>query len=754
MNKLKRALVLLISAVLFVSLFAGCSTKESKSFETSADLAHAKIGIATGSAHDGTAKKLFPDAERVYFNTMADMILAVEQGKIDCYLEDEQFLVAAVWEGSNVKRLPESLGQMNNGFVFPQSEESRPLREELNAFLQQAKEDGTTDRLLEKWMSDTEPTEHPDYSSLTGENGTIRLAVCVDSKPMLYKYKDGCTGFEMEMLTLFAEQNGYRYELEEVPFESVLIGIAAGKYDMASASLNITAEREERVDFSDPYHAFDVVLAVKGDGKVQKTSKTLADFEQAKLGILTGSVYESYAKERFPNAERSLYSMMADLILAADQGKIDGYIAEKSYVVAAQWEGANVEAVPELIDQTQAGFIFRKDDSDALKLRTQLNEFIVEANQNGMIQQLNEKWFASTEPTEHPDLSTLTGENGTIKVAAATDLKPISYIKNGNLSGYEMELLCYFAEEYGYKLDISTVTFEAILPGVTTGKYDIGTGAITITDERAQSVDFSESHLTSDVVMVVKGESGAQAGFWAEMKEDFNKTFIRENRWKLIVEGIGVTLLISICSAIAGTLLGFGLYMLSRSDIKGVQKIAKGIAKVYSRIVAGTPMVVILMILFYVVFGDFQDMSGVLVAIIGFSLTFGAFVYDHMSVSVESVDFGQTEAAYALGYNKNKGFFKIIFPQAMTVFLPSYCGQTVDLVKATAVVGYIAVNDLTKMGDIIRSNTYEAFFPLIATALIYFIMTWILSLLLGLVKRHFEPKRRKKSKILKGVKTA
>ena len=318
-----------------------------------------------------------------------------------------------------------------------------------------------------------------------------------------------------------------------------------------------------------------------------------------------------------------------------------------------------------------------------------------------------------------------------------------------------MELMLLFAQEYGYQLDLSHMTFDAILPGVTTGKYDIGTGAFTITEERAQSVDFSESHLTVDVFMVVKAEtdSAAQYRFWDELKEDFHKTFIRENRWKLIVQGIGVTMLISICATIAGTLLGFGLYMLSHADKKALQLLAKGIAKVYSRIVEGTPVVVILMILFYVIFGNIRDMSGIVVAIIGFTLTFGAFVYDHMTVSVNSVDRGQTEAAYALGYAKNKTFFRIIFPQAMTVFLPSYCGQAVELIKATAVVGYVAVNDLTKMGDIIRSNTYEAFFPLIATAVIYFLLTWALSALLGLVKRRFEPKRRTKEDILKGVKT-
>lgn len=776
MRKLHKPFVLLLCLLAMALLLAGCGADRQESHVsgidaaqtdsgennvTPEDYANGKIGIITGSAHDITAKKLFPDAQRIYFNAIPDMILAVEQGKLDCYLEDAPFLVAAIWEGSQVKRLPEPLAIMNNGFVFPQTQESTPLREEVNAFLAQAKADGTVDRLLQKWMADTEPTEHPDYNALTGENGTIRLAVCIDSKPLLYKNKDGCTGFEIELLTLFAQEYGYAFEIEEVPFESVLLGIATGKYDMAAAALNITAEREEQVDFSDPYGTVEVVMVVKDDAAHQDgtgsagSTKTLADFTHAKIGVLTGSIYDTYAREQFPQAQRMHYSLMTDMLLAVEQGKIDGYIAENAYVVAARWEGAQVEAISEVIDENHAGFIFRKDDAHAQALRAQLDTFILQSWENGFLDALNAKWFGDSEPTEHPDFDALSGENGTIRIAAATDLKPVSYIKNGKLSGYEMELLWHFANTYGYRLDIATVTFESILPGVTTGKYDIGTGAISITPERAQSVDFSESHLTSDVVMAVKAQpnDAAQTGFWAEVKEDFHKTFVREDRWKLIVEGICVTVLISVCAIVAGTLLGFGLYMLSRSDVQPVQKGTRAIAKVYSRIVEGTPMVVILMILFYVVFGSFRDMSGIWVAIIGFTLTFGAFVYDHMRVSVNSVDYGQTEAAYALGYNKNKTFFRIIFPQAMTVFMPSYCGQAVDLVKATAVVGYIAVNDLTKMGDIIRSNTYEAFFPLITTALIYFVLTWMLSLLLGIVKRRFEPKRRSAEEILKGVDT-
>jgi polar amino acid transport system substrate-binding protein len=495
-------------------------------------------------------------------------------------------------------------------------------------------------------------------------------------------------------------------------------------------------------------------MAMPGN-HANNSKKVLSDFEKAKIGILTGTIYDDYAKNLFPGAERKYFNLLSDMIFAVENGKIDGFLAENTYVSAALWEGARIDTVKETIDQTEAGYILRKESAEAAKVREQLNAFLTGAKANGLLDQLNTKWIGDTEPTELFDHNSLSGENGTLRVAVSPDLKPLCYMKNGAVAGYEVEVLQHFAKEYGYQLEFHSMAFDAILPGVVSGKYDIGCGGMTITEERAESVDFTESYLTVNVVMVISDIADLQSepSFWDDIKESFEKTFIREERWKLIAEGIGVTMLISVCSVLAGSLLGFSLYMLGRSDYKILQKLTKGFAKGYSRIVAGTPIVVILMILFYVVFGQVRNMSGIVVAVIGFTLTFGAFVYDHMTVSVGSVDRGQTEAAYALGYTKNKTFFRIIFPQAMNIFLPSYCGQAVELIKATAVVGYIAVNDLTKMGDIIRSNTYEAFFPLIATAIIYFLLTWALSLLLGLIKLRFEPKRRCKETILKGVKT-
>ena len=721
--------------------------------KTLSDLENATLGIITGTNYDNVAKEKFPDAERMYFSTNADVLLALEQGKIDACFADKTLLASMRWENQIVDYIDEPVEMISNALILAKEGYDPYLLAQLNEFIGNSKNNGTLERLEEKWVGDTEPSEHPDYTKLTGENGTLKIAVSDSLKPVSYQKGSMYTGYEVDFLTLFAEEYGYKLEIQGMAFDALIPSVASGKCDIGASGITITPERAESVTFTDPHFETYGVAIIRRENAAASSAKTLADFENATIGVMTGTVYDDFAKERFPNAKREYYNMISDMIVAVEQEKIDGYLSESTYVTAAIWEGAKIQSIDEAIDHTQAAYIFQKSEQSAL-LREQLNSFIRAAKENGTLDELAEKWFGKTEPTGKLDFNSLTGENGTIRIAVAPDLKPISYIKDGELTGYEMEILLLFAKEYGYKLDLSYMTFDAILPGVTTGKYDIGTGAVTITEERAQSLDFSESHLTVDVVMVVKDESDilAHSSFWNELKEDFNKTFIRENRWKLIVEGIGVTMVISILAILIGSLLGFALYMLSRSDIKILRGLIKGISKVYSRFIAGTPVVVILMILFYVVFGNIRDMSGIVVAILGFSLVFGAFVYEHMQISVDSVDNGQTEAAYALGYNKNNTFFRIVLPQAMKIFLPSYCGQIVELIKATAVVGYIAVNDLTKMGDIIRSNTYEAFFPLIATAVIYFILTWIVASLLKIIKFKFEPKRRTEKTILKGVK--
>lgn len=212
----------------------------------------------------------------------------------------------------------------------------------------------------------------------------------------------------------------------------------------------------------------------------------------------------------------------------------------------------------------------------------------------------------------------------------------------------------------------------------------------------------------------------------------------------MILSGLLVTILISVCSLIVGTVLGFGICLLRRSK----NKAAAGITAAFIRFIQGIPIVVLLMVLYYVVFAS-SNLNGIIIAVIGFAINFGVNCAEMMRAGIDAVDRGQWEAANALSFGRIKTFVRIIMPQAIRHFLPSYKGEFIGMMKMTSVVGYIAIQDLTKASDIIRSRTYEALFPLIAIALIYFLLAWVLTALIGLIEIKTDP--RKRSREIKGV---
>ena len=156
-------------------------------------------------------------------------------------------------------------------------------------------------------------------------------------------------------------------------------------------------------------------------------------------------------------------------------------------------------------------------------------------------------------------------------------------------------------------------------------------------------------------------------------------------------------------------------------------------------------------ILYYIVFGS-SRLSGMWVSVVGFSLMFACSMIDMLRVGYNAIGRGQLEASTALGYSDSQSFFRILLPQAAQHFLPIYRNEVVTLIKETSVVGYIAVLDLTKISDLVRSRTYEAFFPLILTAIMYFLIAAVLTKTVGMIEKAVNPKRRSKDKILKGIK--
>ena len=213
--------------------------------------------------------------------------------------------------------------------------------------------------------------------------------------------------------------------------------------------------------------------------------------------------------------------------------------------------------------------------------------------------------------------------------------------------------------------------------------------------------------------------------------ESFTNNLIAEDRYRMILDGLQVTLLITLCAALLGTLLGGLVCWMRMSRRRWLQQVAK----VYIELMRGTPVLVLLMLMYYVVMAPL-DATGIVVAIVTFAMNTAAYISEMLRTTIQGIDRGQTEAGLALGFTPRQTFFKIVLPQVVKAVMPVYQGEVVSLLKGTSIVGYIAVADMTRASDLIRSRTFDAFFPLIVTAIIYFLMAWLIGLLLqSLVQR-------------------
>jgi len=393
-----------------------------------------------------------------------------------------------------------------------------------------------------------------------------------------------------------------------------------------------------------------------------------------------------------------------------------------------------------------------------------VNAFIRQYRADGTYRDMYQRWILGKN-LQMPDLPESAHPTMTLKIGTTGVNEPMNFYANGRLTGFDVEFAKRLAYYLNARCNFSIIEYPAVVAAALTGKIDLLIANLNATPERRKMMLFSDTYVDSEISFLVRKdrlapESGKRSadimelagrktpggsdGIWAGLVQSFRRTFVVEDRYKLVLQGLWVTVVISVLSGIFGTMLGFSVCMMRRAKTRW----ANMTAKAFIRAIQGTPIVVLLMILYYVVFGRW-DISAIIVAVIGFSINFAAYVSEMMRTGIDAVDKGQHEAAYAIGFNRVQVFTKITFPQAARHVLPVFKGEFISMLKMTSVVGYIAIQDLTKMSDIIRSRTYEAFFPLIATALIYFVIAYVMAYLLSRIEMRVDPKQRKR--VVKGV---
>ncbi|MBP5179855.1 MAG: amino acid ABC transporter permease [Clostridiales bacterium] len=240
--------------------------------------------------------------------------------------------------------------------------------------------------------------------------------------------------------------------------------------------------------------------------------------------------------------------------------------------------------------------------------------------------------------------------------------------------------------------------------------------------------------------------------WWQDLKDTFILNFITDDRYMYLVRGLGVTFAVTIGATLLGVLLGVIIALVRSTHDKNVHDMRPGvgriiliilnkIANIYLTVIRGTPMVVQLMIAYFVIFVSVSQHK-IFVAILAFGINSGAYVAEIIRSGIMSIDPGQFEAGRSLGFNYAQTMMYIIIPQAFKNVLPALANEFIVLIKETSVSGYIGLQDLTKGGDVIRSRTFTAFMPLIAVAIIYLVIVLFFTRLVGILERRLRNSER------------
>lgn len=471
-----------------------------------------------------------------------------------------------------------------------------------------------------------------------------------------------------------------------------------------------------------------------GKSKVTCTDELAGAVIGVQLGT-TGDIYASDYESEGSTVER--YTKAADAVQALKQGKLDCIILDKSPAESFVDSNSDLSILNDIFTVEEYAICISKDKS---ALKEKVNGAIGQLKENGKLDEIVKNYIGDDTKGKYPYVSQNNDHSGgTLTIATNAAFEPYEYIENGTITGIDIDMAQAICDILNMELKIENIEFDAIINAVQSGKADLGIAGMTITEDRLKSIDFTVPYTTSTQVIIVRNGTTADS---ASIQSKLYNNFVKESRWKNITTGLGNTLLISLGAVLIGIVLGFFI-AIGRSACDKTQKcrFLNGILKLYLTVIRGTPSMIQLLIIYYVVFAS-SSINKVVIAIIAFGLNSSAYIAEIVRSGIMSIDEGQFEAGRSLGFSYAQTMRYFIIPQAVKNVLPALCNEFIVLIKETSISGYIGIIDLTRGGDIIRSRTYEAFLPLIAVALVYLIIVIILTWLVSKLEKRLKKNER------------
>lgn len=471
-----------------------------------------------------------------------------------------------------------------------------------------------------------------------------------------------------------------------------------------------------------------LALALTGCGKEKvgpSPISTIDDLEGKKIGVQIGTTGDIYVTDYEGDEAGTVierYNKGNDAISSLKNGKIDCVVIDEEPAKAFIKRNSDLSILEEEFALEEYAICVAKEDTE---LCENINKALRELKEDGTLQKIIDNYINDGEDEfEYKSPKGLTYENGTLVMATNAAFPPYEFYEDGEITGIDADMAKAVADKLNMNLQIEDMEFDAIITAVQAGKADIGAAGMTVTEDRLKNINFTDTYTTAKQVIVIRnGNNGAMAS----LRDNIYQNFVEDNRYEYIVKGLINTLIISIFAVLLGVVIGFIIAIIRTTHDKlGNLKLLNWLCKVYLTIIRGTPTMIQLLIIYYVVFAS-TNVNKLLVAILAFGINSGAYVAEILRGGIMSLDIGQFEGARSLGLSHGQTMKNVVLPQAIKNTLPALGNEFIVLIKETAISGYIGLQDLTMGGNIIRGITYEAFFPLVSVACIYLAIVMLLT---------------------------
>jgi polar amino acid transport system substrate-binding protein len=743
-------------ACLLALATVACQRPES-SIVTLNDAATARIGVMAGSVGEQIVLQRFPQADIRTFDDIMDAVAAIRAGQLDAAVTAFPGALQVTKKNADLMLVDEPLSAEQTAVAARQTDTA--LLTAVNRALDSMRRDGTLKAMQARWFKpDLSPYDEPEIPiAATGEPLTIGVAAT--REPFSFVDGDGrVTGHDGELARRLGAMLRRPVVFSNMKFMALIPALQGGKIDLVVTGMSETPERRTRVAFSTTYYENaqrmlvrrpqgSAPTALAASAPPPGTWRTIRDAATRPIGALLGSAHESWVRATYPNAPLLIYNDGPDVLLAVQQGKVEVALFDEVPLIGIMRDNPAFGMLGEPLFVFDVGAGFAKTRAP---LRAEFDAHLATLKANGTYDDMTRRWIETGATT----MPTIDGArpNGILTVGVSDGNLPFSGTTDGRMIGFDIELVERFAASLGKELRLSNMAFGSLIAAVASGKVDLIISSIYITPERQERIDFSAPYFRMNTrafalknrIAAYDTETEPTAGppsFVESVKASIQSNLIQEKRYLLLLDGLKTTVLIALLSTIVGTLLGAIVCYLRMSANRLLSRLAMG----YIAVLRGTPVLVLLMLVFYVVFAS-VDISPVFVAVLAFGMNFAAYVAEIFRTGIEGVDRGQTEAGMAMGFTKVATFRYIVLPQTVQRILPVYKGEFISMVKMTSIVGYIAVQDLTKASDIIRSRTFDAFFPLVLVAILYFLIAWGLTRALDVLERRTDPRQRRRAR--------